>query len=168
MWHCCWPTATSVGQITLSKGATPTASLYRMYEYLVVGHIIGLRTEIEYFFNQPSWAVSAIPYPEDSDPERCAILAVLPYYLVTAFDRLIERGLLRGSPAIIAGNAAEDALRRRKLVLEKEPSWVVKVPPLPQPLVIPDQTKKAPEDAARGKRFLKMNIIAEEPHISSV
>jgi hypothetical protein len=42
------------------KGATPSASLYRMYEYLVVGYIIGLRTEIEYFFNHPSWTASCI------------------------------------------------------------------------------------------------------------
>lgn len=154
-----------MGQTALTQGATPTASLYRMYEYLVVGYIVGLRTEIEYFFNQPSWAVSAIPDPGDPDPKRYAILAVLPYYLVTAFNRLIERGLPRGSPAIIAGDAAEDALKRRKVVLEKEPSWVTKVPPLPQPLVIPDQSNKAPEAAARGQRFSKMNIIAEEPHI---
>jgi hypothetical protein len=154
-----------MGQIALNQGTTPTASLYRMYEYLVVGYIIGLRTEIEYFFNQPSWAVSAIPDPEDPNPERYAILAVLPYYLVTAFNRLIERGLPRGSPAIIAGNAVEDALRRRKVVLEREPSWVAKVPPLSRPLVIPDQSNKAPEAAARGQRFLKMNIITEEPHI---
>ncbi|KAH6631712.1 hypothetical protein F5144DRAFT_592659 [Chaetomium tenue] len=151
--------------LRLYQGATPTASLYRMYEYLVVGYIIGLRTEIEYFFNQPSWAVSAIPDPQDPDPERYAIVAVLPYYLMTAFNRLIERGLPRGSPAIVAGNAAEDALRRRKIVLEEEPSWVAKVPPLPQPLVIPDQSNNTPKDDARGKRFLKMNIIAEEPHI---
>ncbi|KAH6856706.1 hypothetical protein B0I37DRAFT_351744 [Chaetomium sp. MPI-CAGE-AT-0009] len=154
-----------MGQTAQSKGATPTASLYRMYEYLVVGYITGLRTEIEYFFNQPSWVVSAIPDPEDPDPERYAILAVLPHYLVTAFNRLIERGLPRGSPAIIAGNAAEDALKSRKVVLEEEPSWVAKVPPLPRPLVIPNQSNNAPEGRDRGERFLRMNIIAEEPHI---
>ncbi|KAK3294923.1 uncharacterized protein B0H64DRAFT_198054 [Chaetomium fimeti] len=154
-----------MGQTAHTKGNTPTASLYRMYEYLVVGYIIGLRTEIEYFFNQPSWAVSAIPDPKDPEPERYAILAVLPYYLVTAFNRLIGRGLPRGSPAIIAGNAVENALRSRKVVLEEEPSWVAKVPPLPQPLVIPDQSNNAPQGHDRGKRFLKMNIVAEEPHV---
>jgi hypothetical protein len=154
-----------IGQPAQREGATPTASLYRMYEYLVTGYITGLRTEIEYFFNQPSWAVSAIPDPADPDPERYAILAVLPYYLVTAFNRLIERGLPRGSPAIVASDAAEDELRSREVVLEEEPSWVAKVPPLPQPLIIPDKDGKEPEEWTRGKRFLEMNIVAEEPHV---
>ncbi|CAJ2514056.1 Uu.00g021750.m01.CDS01 [Anthostomella pinea] len=57
----------------LTKGRTPTASIYRMYEYLVTDYIVGLRTEIEFFFNQPSWAVAAIPDPEDTDPERYTI-----------------------------------------------------------------------------------------------
>lgn len=87
----------------LTKGLTPTASLYRMYEYLVTGYITGLRTEIEFFFNQPSRAVSAIPDPKDPDPERSAVLAALPYYLVIAFNRLIERGLPRNSPANSVG-----------------------------------------------------------------
>ncbi|KAK4152495.1 hypothetical protein C8A00DRAFT_16184 [Chaetomidium leptoderma] len=154
-----------LGQQALCKSATSTASLYRMYEYLVVGHTIGLRNEIEYFFNQPSWAVSAIPDPADPDPERYAILAVLPSYLVTAFNRLIERGLPRGSPGIIVSDAVEDELRSREVILEEEPSWVAKVPVLSQPLMIPDASNKEPEEGARSKRFLDMNIIAEEPHV---
>ncbi|KAK3941337.1 hypothetical protein QBC46DRAFT_382951 [Diplogelasinospora grovesii] len=154
-----------LGKPAQCKGATPTASLYRMYEYLVVGYITGLRSEIEYFYNQATWAVSTIPDPMDPDPERYAILAVLPYYLVTAFNRLIERGLPRGSPAIIAGAAAEEELRGRDVVLEEEPSWVAKVPALPQTLIIPDKLNKEPEEETRSKRFLEMNIIAEEPHV---
>ncbi|GAB1314234.1 hypothetical protein MFIFM68171_04444 [Madurella fahalii] len=153
------------GKRAQTKGATPAASLYRMYEYLVLGHITGLRTEIEYFFNQPSWAVSAIPDPVDPDPERYAILAVLPYYLVTAFNRLIERGLPRGSPAIIAGAAAEEELRGREVVLEQEPSWAAKGPALSNALTIRDRSNKEPEEGTRSKRFLNMNIIVEEPHI---
>ncbi|SPQ27449.1 a14003f9-e6b6-41dc-af9e-575aa099f14d [Thermothielavioides terrestris] len=153
------------GERARTKGATPTASLYRMYEYLVLGYITGLRTEIEYFFNQPSWAVSAIPDPEDPDPARYAILAVLPYYLVIAFNRLIERGLPRGSPAIIAGAAAEEELRAREVVLEQEPPWAAKVPPLPNALTIPDGSNREPEEETRSRRFLDMNIIVEEPHV---
>jgi hypothetical protein len=78
-----------------------------MYEYLVVGFTQGLRTEIEFFFNQATWAVSEILDPADSDPARYAILSVLPSYLVIAFNRLIQRGLPRGSPAIIAGDEME-------------------------------------------------------------
>lgn len=36
----------------------------------------------------------------DPDPERYAVLAVLPFYLVFAFNRLNERGLPRDSPFI--------------------------------------------------------------------
>jgi hypothetical protein len=154
-----------MGKPAQCTGETSSASLYRMYEYLVVGDTIGLRNEIEYFFNRPSWAVAAIPDPMDPDPERYAILAVLPSYLVTAFNRLIERGLPRDSPAIIAGPEVEAELRSRKVVLEEEPSWAAKVPPLPQTLVIPNGLNDEPEEETRSKRFLAMNIIAEEPHV---
>lgn len=153
------------GKTALTKGRTPTASLYRMYEYLVTGFIIGLRSEIEYFFNQPSWAVAAIPDPKDPDAQRYAILAVLPHYLVMAFNRLIERGLPRGSPAIIAGNDAEEELRSRPIVLEEEPSWVADVPKLEQTLVITDKNGDQPDEDSRSDRFLAMNIIVEEPHV---
>ncbi|KAI1142185.1 hypothetical protein F5Y05DRAFT_216937 [Hypoxylon sp. FL0543] len=156
---------TRTGKAALTRGRTPTASLYRMYEYLVVGYIIGLRTEIEFFFNQPSWAVAAIPDPEDPDPQRYAILSVLPYYLVNAFNRLIERGLPRGSPAIIAGDEAERELRAKGVVLEEEPAWASKVPPLTETLTIPTSSGEIPTEERRSARFLSMNIIVEEPHV---
>ncbi|KAI1379359.1 hypothetical protein F4677DRAFT_329249 [Hypoxylon crocopeplum] len=148
----------------LTKGRSPTASLYRMYEYLVVGFTIGLRTEIEFFFNQPSWAVAAIPDPKDPDPERYAILSVMPYYLAKAFNRLIERGLPRGSPAIIAGDEAERELRAKAVILEEEPAWVAKVPPLRETLTILSNSGEIPGVESRSEKFLSMNIIAEEPH----
>jgi hypothetical protein len=152
-------------KVALTKGATPTASLYRMYEYLVVGYTTALRSEIEYFFNKPGWAVEEIPDPADPDPARYAILAVLTQYLALAFNRLIERGLPRGSPAIIAGPDVEDELRRRAIVLEKEPPWVAAVPKLEETLIIPDESGKDPAQESRSQRFLDMNIIAEEPHV---
>ncbi|KAJ8130564.1 hypothetical protein O1611_g3066 [Lasiodiplodia mahajangana] len=136
-----------------------------MYEYLVVGFIIGLRSEIEFFFNQPSWAVSAIPDPEDSDPQRYAILSVLPYYLCKAFNRLIERGLPRGSPAIIAGDEIERELRARPIVLEQEPEWASKVPSLTQTLVIPKRGGEDPREKYISERFRSKNILVEEPHV---
>lgn len=148
-----------------TKGHTPTASLHRMYEYLVIGYTIGLQTEIEFFFNQPTWAVSAILDPTDTDPERYAILAVIPFYLVTAFNRLIERGLPRGSPAIITGLAMEEELRRRTIILEEEPSWAAKVPALQQTLIIPDSSNQVPGEDTRSRRFLDMNIVAGDPHV---
>lgn len=153
------------GKPALTKGHTPTASLYRMYEYLVTGFIIGLRSEIEHFFNQPSWAVSMIPDPKDPDPERYAILAVLPYYLVVAFNRLIERGLPRDSPAIITSEEMEEELRARPIVREEEPSWVREVPKLEQTLVIPKKSGEVPDEDRRSAPFLQKNIIAEEPHV---
>lgn len=136
-----------------------------MYEYLVVGYTIGLRSEIEFFFNQPSWAVKDIPDPEDPDPARYAILAVLPQYLTVAFNRLIERGLPRGSPAIIAGIEAEKALKARPVILEEIPQWSTEVPALDKTLVIPDDMGKEPTEDTRSPGFFKMNIIADEPHV---
>ncbi|KAI0110319.1 hypothetical protein GGR51DRAFT_547591 [Nemania sp. FL0031] len=152
-------------ETALTQGRTPKGSLYRMYEYLVVGFTIGLRSEIEFFFNQPSWAVSAIPDPEDSDPQRYAILSVLPYYLCKAFNRLIERGLPRGSPAIIAGDEMERELRARPVVLEEEPEWASKVPSLAKTLVIPRLGGEAPEEGYISERFRSKNILVEEPHV---
>lgn len=149
----------------LTNGITPLASLYRMYEYLVAGYTVGLRTEIELFFNQPSWAVAHIPDPQDPDPERYAILAVIPSYLVTAFNRLIKRGLPRDSPAIIVSREVEDELMSRPIVLEQEPGWTTKVPTLEKTLVIPDKEGNEPEEQYQSDRFMAMNIIMEEPHV---
>ncbi len=96
---------------------------------------------------------------------RYAILAGLPHYLVIAFNRLIERGFPRGSPAIIAGAEAEAEFRARRVIKEEEPSWVTKVPPLQQPVVIPDMEGKEPNEEMRNARFLGMNIVIEEPHV---
>ena len=151
------------GNRARTRGDTPTASLYRMYEYFVTGFMNGLRTEIEYFFNKP-WPVSAIPDPKDPDPQRYAILSVLPFYLTIAFNRLIERGLPRAAPAIITAEM-EDELRSRPRVLEKEPLWVAAVPKLDEALVIPDHRGLRTEEDTMSARFRDMNIIAETPHV---
>lgn len=135
-----------------------------MYEYLVSGYTIGLRSEIEFFFNKSSWAVADIPDPKDPDPERYAVLAILPFYMVTAFNRLIERGLPRDSPFIISP-AMEDELKSRPIVLEKEPEWVAGVKKLEKTLVIPDSDGNVPNEESRSARFHEMNILAEEPHV---
>ena len=51
-----------------SHGSAPLASLYRMHEYIFHGHTLGLRSEIEFFFNNHDWKVSEIPNPADPDP----------------------------------------------------------------------------------------------------
>lgn len=151
------------GPRALSRGNTPTASLYRMYEYFVTGFMNGLRTEIEWFFNRP-WPVSDIPDPQDPDPQRYAILAVLPYYLTIAYNRLIERGLPRAAPAIITLEM-EDRLKALPRVLENEPSWVTTVPKLKEVLVIPDHRGLHPEEDTISPQFLAMDIVAATPHV---
>ncbi|KAL2120453.1 hypothetical protein VTJ04DRAFT_4480 [Mycothermus thermophilus] len=154
------------GKTALCEGTTPLASLYRMYEYIVTDSTIGLRNEIEFFFNKngPAWSVAEIPDPKDPDPERYAILAVLPSYLVMAFNRLIEMGLPRGAPGIITPEM-EQELRSRPRVLEREPSWASQVPALEERLVIPyDDDGKTPEEV-RSERFLEKNILVAEPHV---
>ncbi|KAJ4136400.1 hypothetical protein NW768_004013 [Fusarium equiseti] len=139
------------GKQASTKGKTPIASLYRMYEYLVVGYTFGLRSEIEYFFNQP-WSVKSIPDPEDPDPARYAILAVLTHYLVKAFNRLIERGLPRGCPAIIDPDT-EARLRSQEVVLEQQPSWVKSVHRLKEPFKIPLASGETPADSTLSVEF---------------
>lgn len=154
-------------QIASTPGWTPLASLYRIYEYLISGYIIGLRSEIEFFFNKPAWAVADIPDPQDPDPERYAVLAVIPHYMVKAFNHLIQRGLPRDSPFIIT-TAMEDELKSRPVVLEKEPSWVGEVKRQDKTLVIPDSCGNLPTEESRSARFLDLNIIAEEPLVMFV
>lgn len=150
-----------------TTGETPTASLYRRHEYIVTNYNAGLRTEIEWFFNHPDWAVSAIPDPKDSDPARYAILAVIPHFLVAAFNRLVEKGLPRGSPGIISGDDLNE-LQSKPLVLEELPPWVKTVPKLTETLVIRNADNTIPDEQNRSCQFLEMNIIASQPHIMFV
>jgi hypothetical protein len=135
-----------------------------MYEDIVLDNNIALRNEIEYFFNHAQWSVSNIPDPNDTDPRRYAILAVLPEFLVIAFNRLIEKGLPRGAPAILTDEMLEEFAARPKL-LETEPQWTQSVPSLTEPLVIPDEDNIVPEGEHRSKFFLKKNVICVQPHI---
>jgi hypothetical protein len=135
-----------------------------MFEFIVTSNTIGLRNEIESFFNHSSWAVSAIPDPNDADPVRYAILSVIPHYLVMAFNRLIERGLPRDSPAILSDEDLEE-LQSRPVVLEELPPWTASVAKLNETLVIPDIDNETPREEERSPLFLNMNIIAAAPHV---
>ncbi|KAF1839715.1 hypothetical protein BDW02DRAFT_563769 [Decorospora gaudefroyi] len=145
-------------------GETPLACLYRMYEYLILDHNTGIRTEIEWFFNHPGWAVASIPDPKDPDPARYAVLSVIPQFMVTAFNRLIEKGLPRGSPGIIMGDEAEEELKSRPIVLEELPSWVANVPRLAETLIIPDADGSPLDKQNCSPQFLSMNIVVRQPH----
>ncbi|KAG6020917.1 hypothetical protein E4U41_002679 [Claviceps citrina] len=152
------------GERALTRAPNSLASLYRMYEYLVVDFTQGLRTEIEFFFNHPTWSVKDIADPHDADPVRYAILAVLPHYLAQAFNRLIKKGLPRGSPAILTPEI-EAFLKSQPVKLEEAPSWAADVPPLQDVFIIPGKDGLLPSAQSRSKRFYDMNILVDEPHV---
>lgn len=133
-----------------------------MYEYIVTSFVTELRTEIEYFYDQP-WTVSKIPDPKDTDPERYAILAVIPHYLMKAFNRMAERRLPRGSPAIITSREMEEELMSREIVRKEVPGWVKRMPRLEKTLVIPTDDGEVPDEESKSERFWEMNTIAHEP-----
>ncbi|KAL9099095.1 MAG: hypothetical protein Q9187_009549 [Circinaria calcarea] len=143
----------------------PIDSLYRLYESIVEDWTTELRNEIEYFFNQHMWAVASIPDPCDPNPERYAILSVIPHLLVKAFNRNISLGLPRDAPAIIVDL---DELKERPKILEEVPIWCKKVPPLQQTMTIPnvdDEYLPGKDDERASPEFLTKNILAWEPHI---
>jgi len=144
---------------------TPLRSLYRMCEYLVIGWTIQLRNEIEYFWNHKGWTVSAVPDPKDEDHERYAILAALPCFLNLAFNRLIERGLPRYSPAIILN---PEELENQPKTLEHAPAWCDNVTPLPNILRLPLADGSAlqdEQDPRASEILLRWNILRDDPHV---
>ncbi|KAF3928667.1 hypothetical protein AA313_de0209851 [Arthrobotrys entomopaga] len=144
---------------------TQLLSLYRMYQYLVVGWTIQLRNEIEYFWNHKGWAVKGIPDPMDNDAERYAILAALPHFLVQAFNRLIDRGLPRYSAAIIEN---PEELQQQAKILEEVPEWCKNVAPLPSILNLPLANGDIPaelEDPRASDILKRWNILRHDPHV---
>lgn len=136
-----------------------------MYECIVYANTIGLRNEIEFFFIRSTWKVSEIPDPADPDPQRYAILSVIPHLLVRAFNRLIEKGLPRDAPAIVMGDDHFDELASRPKILETVPAWCVSVPEIDQTLVIPSEDGSIPVRETASDEFKKKNVIVFEPHI---
>ena len=67
-------------------------------QQVIVVDTAGLRAEVEFFFNRHAWLSRQCPTRGIPTP-RFAILTSLPYHLVQAFNRLIELGLPRDSPA---------------------------------------------------------------------
>jgi hypothetical protein len=159
------PSSAGVERQSHSHGSAPLASLYRMHEYIVHGHTLGLRSEIEGFFNNRDWKVSEIPDPADPDPGRYAILSVIPHLLTKAFNKLIARGLPRASPAIIMGDEELDELASRPRILETVPCWCARVPKLDKTLVIPSSDGTIPDDARASSEFKEKNILVGDPPV---
>jgi len=100
------------------------------------------------------------PDPRDPHPARYAILYVLPYLIVPAFNRLISRGLPRDAPAIV-DNFEEQEKRPR--ILEEVPAWCEEVPPLKDKLIIPSEDWELlanKDHELASPEFLVKNVLA--------
>src|SRR5262245_54864265 len=104
---------------------SPTASLYRLYQFFIIDWTTQFRNELEYFCTQPPrWPVSDIPDPQDPDSARYAVLAVLTRLMCSAFNRRIELGLPRDAPPIVLDF---EELARRPKMYETAPEWAGRV-----------------------------------------
>ncbi|KFY09983.1 hypothetical protein V492_05261 [Pseudogymnoascus sp. VKM F-4246] len=154
---------------------TPLMTLYRLYEYILLDQNIGMRNEIEYFWNQDKWAVCEIQDPEDDDPVRYAVLSCIPHLLVAAFNRNIKLGLPRDAPPIMT-NDQIDEFRNREKKFETVPEWTKKATPLEETLRIPHikggggegkelEVLEDMNDERASIPFKEKNILIWEPHI---
>jgi hypothetical protein len=147
----------------------PSASFYRMYEYLIAGKTMPLRNEFEYFcVKHPDWAIVDLPDPADTrDPARYAVLAAMTHLLCEAFNRRVELGLPRDAPPIVED---WEELARRPKVLERVPAWADKVEPLVRVLRVPDPEGNYVEadDPEVCRPFKRLNILIPQPHIHFV
>jgi hypothetical protein len=148
---------------------SPSASLYRIYQFVVADLNVQLRNELEYFCTiHPDWAVAGIPDPADTrDPLRYAALAALTYLLCEAFNRRIELGLPRDAPPIVED---WEELAQRPKILEHVPGWAERVQPLAKVVRIPDAKGNIVEadDMDVCVPFKKLNILIGQPHIHFV
>lgn len=77
------------------KGAfkdSATFTIYRLYEYFVLDHVIGYRNQLEYFCKQRDWHLHEIPDPDDHDASRSAFLACVVSLLAESFNEKIKYG----------------------------------------------------------------------------
>ena len=162
---------------------TPTASFYRIYQFLVVHDNINFRNELEYFCcSHPEWSVSSLPDPgaapanEDfsNSQLRYTILAVLTKLMCDAFNRRIELGLPRDAPAIIEDF---EELQARPKVYEEPPEWAKRALLLllgkaarSETVFIPNAEGRTlnKDDEDVSKEFKDVGVIVQMPHIHFV
>ncbi|KFZ12541.1 hypothetical protein V502_07052 [Pseudogymnoascus sp. VKM F-4520 (FW-2644)] len=89
-------------------------TLYRLYEYILLDQNIGMRNEIECFWNRDKWRVCEIQDPEDDDSIRYAVLSCIPHLLVIAFNANIELGLPRNAPPIMTDDQIDEFRKQEK------------------------------------------------------
>ncbi|KAG9002225.1 hypothetical protein FRB94_004040 [Tulasnella sp. JGI-2019a] len=173
---------------------TPLKSLYRLYQFFVVGWTTAARAEMRYFWQQESWLLIDIPDPLDVDEIRYAIVAVLVRVLCKEFNGFrIERGLARGSaittsPPSAAGPAGEQSVSPTTLSntdethvdaktapimegkIEAVPAWVSAVPRVTEKgggwVRLPG-VRGVPDEHDQGlsEDFWVAGILVEEPHL---
>jgi hypothetical protein len=144
-------------------GKNPQASLYRMYECIAVNDHGRLRVEARAFFHLVNWPVADIPDPDDPDPARYAMLAVIVKLMVADFNDLIEQRFPRGVPTALTVQMA-DELRAKPIVREELPGWVANVPIPSDPVIIPLDNGEIPDEKCRSPLFQEMNIVVMKPY----
>ncbi|KAJ4148478.1 hypothetical protein LMH87_002944 [Akanthomyces muscarius] len=146
-------------------------ALYRLYEFLVLDHVIDYRNCLEAFWRQRNWAVQDIPDPKDGDAERYAFLAGCTFLLLRSFNERVALGLRRDNPSLITPEEAEAArnVPDHLRPWEKVPEWAAAVTPLEDTLVIPTLNGTlltGKSDSKADPDFLEKNILLWKPHIS--
>ncbi|KAG8878884.1 hypothetical protein FRB97_002121 [Tulasnella sp. 331] len=169
---------------------TSLASLYRLYQFFVVGWTTAARAEMRYFWQQATWSLVDIPDPKDDvDQIRYTIVAVLVRMLCKEFNVWVDRGFSRGSPitssspsagtsevppSTTLGNAGPDmgvaSESEERKGHEVPPAWVTVVPRvtekgggwvrIPGVRGIPDE-----HDQGLSEEFWSAGILVEEPYL---
>lgn len=148
-------------------------ALYRIYEWILAGHTVNMRNELELFW-WTRWPVSSIPDPgEQGDPERYAVLACIPALLTESFNERNRLGMRREEPHSILSIEEQLQWAATPAVLETEPSWTETVAPLERLLHIPHGEPDNPElttldDPHATLAFKRKNILLKKPHVHFV
>lgn len=152
-----------------AKYDTPTHSLYRLYEMLVVDHVTGYRDELEYFWNQGDWPVKDIPDPKDEEPARYAFLACVTKLMVRVYNTKIKLGQARGAPAILTLEECEYLRTQPESTkaYEEVPPWTENIPPLATTLLMRSHDgieMEGLEDERASDIFKDKNILLRRPN----
>lgn len=148
----------------------PLFSLYRLYEWIMVGHTVNMRNEIELFWWK-RWPVSTIPDPRDDDPERSAVLACIPALLAESFNERIDLGLRREEPHSILSLEEQERFASSPKNYESVPEWTGTVPALKELLHIPQEVglwQEQPTTLDHPQAcqiFRQKNILCPKLHI---
>ena len=154
---------------------TPAASFYRLYQFLVIDWTVQFRNELEYFWGQTAWALSALPDPDptagrdtanNSGSEaivRKAVMGGLTRIMARAYNRLISEGLPRDAPPMVDD---WEELRARPRVLEEIPKWAEEMAAVRPVIEIPDAEGKVLGEGEEGvsEDFERYGIRIAEPH----